>query len=269
MAERQKFIPLSYEKPLSGVVATRARHFYQEMNRRRTVRDFSTESVPAEVIEDFVRAASTAPSGAHRQPWTFVAVSDPGVKHQIRLAAEEEERANYGGRMPSEWLQALEPLGTDERKPFLELAPWLGRALQAELWSRTVWRAHPTLLRRGICWYRGRCVSDRRSSCRPRGLDPYTEPDGLSQGDPASARERNGMSADAGGIPGPWSRSARPTEKTDRRRFGDARVLIGSSRFTHSPTVNGTDAAVVSQKRASRPPAWSMSRNCQESWSYE
>ena len=125
MAERQKFIPLSYEKPLAGVVATRARHFYQEMNRRRTVRDFSTESVPAEVIEDFVRAASTAPSGAHRQPWTFVAVSDPGVKHQIRLAAEEEERANYGGRMPSEWLQALEPLGTDERKPFLELAPWL------------------------------------------------------------------------------------------------------------------------------------------------
>ncbi len=125
MAERPKFIPLSYEKPLSGVVATRARHFYQEMNRRRTVRDFSTESVPAEVIEDFVRAASTAPSGAHRQPWTFVAVSDPDVKHQIRLAAEEEERANYGGRMPSEWLQALEPLGTDERKPFLELAPWL------------------------------------------------------------------------------------------------------------------------------------------------
>ena len=122
---KPRFIPLPYEKPLPADVAARARRFYDVMNRRRTVRDFSRDPVPAAVIEDLVRAASTAPSGAHRQPWTFVAVSDPDVKRRIRLAAEREERQNYGGRMPDEWLRALEPLGTDEHKPFLESAPWL------------------------------------------------------------------------------------------------------------------------------------------------
>ena len=118
-------ISLRYEKPEEADVAARARRFYEDMNRRRTVRDFSPEPVPAAVIEDLVRAASTAPSGAHRQPWTFVAVSDPDIKRRIRVAAEREERENYGGRMPDEWLRALEPLGTDEHKPFLEIAPWL------------------------------------------------------------------------------------------------------------------------------------------------
>jgi len=118
-------IPLRYEKPAEADVAARARRFYEDMNRRRTVRDFSPEPVPAEVIEELVRAASTAPSGAHRQPWTFVAVSDPEIKRRIRIAAEREEQENYGGRMPDEWLRALEPLGTDEHKPFLEIAPWL------------------------------------------------------------------------------------------------------------------------------------------------
>ena len=122
---KPNFIPLRYEKPLRADVAERARRFYEGMNRRRTVRDFSPEPVPAGVMEDLVRAASTAPSGAHRQPWTFVAVSDPEIKHRIRIAAEREERENYGGRMPDEWLRALEPLGTDEHKPFLEIAPWL------------------------------------------------------------------------------------------------------------------------------------------------
>ena len=122
---KPRFIPLRYEKPSSREVAARARNFFEVMNRRRTVRDFSPEPVPAEVIEDLVRAASTAPSGAHRQPWTFVAVSDPAVKRGIRIAAEREERENYGGRMPDEWLRALEPLSTDEHKPFLEIAPWL------------------------------------------------------------------------------------------------------------------------------------------------
>ena len=118
-------IPLRYEKPAEADVAARARRFHEDMNRRRTVRDFSPEPVPAAVIEDLVRTASTAPSGAHRQPWTFVAVSDPELKRRIRIAAEREERENYGGRMPDEWLRALEPLGTDEHKPFLEVAPWL------------------------------------------------------------------------------------------------------------------------------------------------
>ena len=122
---KPNFIPLRYEKPLRADVAERARRFYEGMNRRRTVRDFSPEPVPAGETEDLVRAASTAPSGAHRQPWTFVAVSDPEIKRSIRIAAEREERENYGGRMPDDWLRALEPLGTDEHKPFLEIAPWL------------------------------------------------------------------------------------------------------------------------------------------------
>ncbi len=119
------FIPLSYDRPAPADVARRARRFHEVMNRRRTVRHFSPDPVPAAIVEDLVRAASTAPSGAHRQPWTFVAVSDPDIKRRIRLAAEREERQNYGGRMPDEWLRALEPLGTDEHKPFLEVAPWL------------------------------------------------------------------------------------------------------------------------------------------------
>ena len=118
---KPKLIPLQYEKPALPEVAARARSFFEVMNRRRTVRDFSPARVPAGVIEDLVRAASTAPSGAHRQPWTFVAVSDPDIKRRIRIAAEREEHENYGGRMPDEWLRALEPLGTDEHKPFLEV----------------------------------------------------------------------------------------------------------------------------------------------------
>jgi len=103
----------------------RARWFYEEMNRRRTVRDFSDEPVPLEVIKDCVRTAGTAPSGAHRQPWRFVVVGDPAVKHRIRAAAEREEREFYGGRAPEAWLEALASLGTDANKPFLETAPIL------------------------------------------------------------------------------------------------------------------------------------------------
>ena len=119
------FIPLSYEKPSVNEVATRARAFYDLMNRRRSVRTFSDEPVPSAVIHDLVRAASTAPSGAHQQPWTFVAVSTSAVKREIRAAAEREEAINYGGRMPDEWIQALEPIGTNATKLFLEQAPWL------------------------------------------------------------------------------------------------------------------------------------------------
>ena len=87
---------------------------------------FSVDPVPRELIELAIMTGSSAPSGAHQQPWTFVAVGDPEVKRQIRIAAEEEERQSYeGGRMPAEWLTALAPLGTDWRKPFLETAPWI------------------------------------------------------------------------------------------------------------------------------------------------
>ena len=104
----------------------RARTFYEEMDARRSVRHFSDDPVPRELIETAVRTASTAPSGAHKQPWTYVVTGDPEIKRQVREAAEEEERVNYeGGRLPPHWREDLEPLGTDWRKPFLETVPWL------------------------------------------------------------------------------------------------------------------------------------------------
>ena len=103
----------------------RALAFYQEIRRRRTVRQFSSRQVPKEVVEHCLLAAGTAPNGANHQPWHFAVVSDPDLKKQIRAAAEEEERAFYSGRAPQDWLEALQPLGTDEHKPFLEEAPFL------------------------------------------------------------------------------------------------------------------------------------------------
>lgn len=103
----------------------RAREFYETMQQRRTIREFSDRPVPPEVIENCLRAAGTAPSGANLQPWHFVAVSDPAVKHDIRVAAETEEREFYEHRAPKAWLEALAPIGTDSNKPFLEIAPWL------------------------------------------------------------------------------------------------------------------------------------------------
>ena len=103
----------------------RAEEFLTKARKRRTVRDFSDRQVPRGVIECCILAAGTAPNGANRQPWHFVAVADPKIKRRIRALAEEEEREFYGGRAPPEWLEALAELGTDEHKPFLEMAPWL------------------------------------------------------------------------------------------------------------------------------------------------
>jgi len=103
----------------------RAQAFYEAMQQRRTVRDFSDRPVPRDVIENCLRAAGTAPSGANLQPWHFVAVSDPAIKKQIRVAAEAEEKEFYEQRAPKAWLEALAPIGTDSQKPFLEMAPWL------------------------------------------------------------------------------------------------------------------------------------------------
>lgn len=117
-------VPLEFESVSPEESAARADAFYREMDRRRSVRDFSDRPVPRHLIERAIQTASTAPSGAHMQPWTWVAVSDPDLKRRIREAAEAEEREGYGGRMSDEWLDALAPLGTDWRKPFLETAPW-------------------------------------------------------------------------------------------------------------------------------------------------
>jgi nitroreductase len=125
MAE-PSFLPLtSYREYPVDEMAQRAAAFYEDLRRRRTVREFSDRPVPREIIEHCLLAAGTAPNGANMQPWHFVAVSDPEVKRKIRIAAEEEEREFYSGRAPQEWLDALATLGTDEHKPFLETAPYL------------------------------------------------------------------------------------------------------------------------------------------------
>ena len=103
----------------------RARTFREEMQRRRSIRTFSSRPVPREIIDECICAAGTAPNGANMQPWHFVVVSEPGVKKQIREAAESEEREFYEHRASEEWLEALSPLGTDWQKPFLEEAPYL------------------------------------------------------------------------------------------------------------------------------------------------
>lgn len=121
-----RFVPYRPERLPEDEMLRRGRDFYQELDRRRSVRFFSPDPVPRELVELAIRAASTAPSGAHKQPWRFVVVGDPALKRQIRLAAEEEEHESYvGGRMPPEWIEALAPLGTSWEKPFLETVPWI------------------------------------------------------------------------------------------------------------------------------------------------
>lgn len=123
--QEPKFISYQALQFSEAEMLQRSRDFYELLDKRRTVRDFSDKPVPKEVIENIIMTASTAPSGAHKQPWTFCVVADPKIKSEIRKAAEEEEYINYHGRMSDEWLEDLAPLGTDEHKPFLETAPYL------------------------------------------------------------------------------------------------------------------------------------------------
>ena len=121
------FPHVTYDVPEMDIIEVqrRAHDFYHKMDARRTVRTFSDKPVPQEVIEKLILTASTAPSGAHKQPWTFCAINNPEVKKAIRMAAEKEEFEGYNGRMTEQWLKDLAPLGTDWEKPFLEIAPWL------------------------------------------------------------------------------------------------------------------------------------------------
>lgn len=118
-------IPYRRERLSADAAVARAREFLDTIRLRRTVREFSPDPVPDEVLEMAIAAAASAPSGANLQPWKFVLVRDPEIKRRIRIAAEEEERENYGGRMPEEWLRALAPLQTGWQKEFLEAAPAL------------------------------------------------------------------------------------------------------------------------------------------------
>ena len=111
-----------YEGP---ALEQRVEQYYNQMDTRRSIRQFSSKPVPKGVIENLIRTASTAPSGAHKQPWTFCAIANPELKRQIRIAAEKEEKLSYDERMSERWKKDLEPLGTDMHKPFLEIAPWL------------------------------------------------------------------------------------------------------------------------------------------------
>ncbi len=117
--------PLPFAPLPAQEMKANARAFRERMQSRRTVRDFAATPVPREVIEDCLRAAGSAPSGANLQPWHFVAISAPDLKQRIQDGAEAEERAFYGGRAPEPWLAALAPLGTGPEKPFLTVAPWL------------------------------------------------------------------------------------------------------------------------------------------------
>lgn len=120
-----RFVPLRFAPLPSDQLLRRAREVYREMDARRSVRSFSTRPVRVEALELAIRAAGTAPSGAHQQPWTFAVVSDPELKRQIRAAAEEEERRNYQEGMTPEWLEALAPLGTDFHKSHITDAPFV------------------------------------------------------------------------------------------------------------------------------------------------
>ncbi|MEL6525572.1 MAG: nitroreductase family protein, partial [Chloroflexota bacterium] len=125
MADAKQFIKLNYERLSPETQLAQSETFLRQMKQRRTVRDYSSEPVPFELISNAIETAGYAPSGANQQPWTFVVVSNPDLKRQIREAAEAEEKESYERRMSDEWLEALAPLGTDWHKPHLEDAPYL------------------------------------------------------------------------------------------------------------------------------------------------
>ena len=123
MHKDHPFIPLEFQRYSEEEMSARALAYFEAMRTRRSVREFSPEPIPESVLEEAIRTAGTAPSGAHKQPWLFCVVKDPEIKHQIRLAAEKEERENYTSRFPKDWLTDLEVFGTDENKEYIDVVP--------------------------------------------------------------------------------------------------------------------------------------------------
>jgi iodotyrosine deiodinase len=124
-SEEHEFIPFIREVFSDDEMLERSESFFRWADKRRSVRDFSDKPVPKEVMENLIMTASTAPSGAHKQPWTFCLISNRELKSKLRELAEEEEKKSYGGRMSEQWLKDLEPLGTDWVKEFIDVAPWI------------------------------------------------------------------------------------------------------------------------------------------------
>lgn len=120
-----KFIPYQQKELTSEEQLANSENFYQTLDKRRSIREFSDKPVDIKVIENIINSASTAPSGAHKQPWTFCVVSNAEIKAQIREAAEKEEKENYDSRMSERWKEDLEPFGTNWEKPFIEIAPYI------------------------------------------------------------------------------------------------------------------------------------------------
>lgn len=126
MSEKEfPFIDFKRETYSASEMIERSKDFFQWADQRRSVRDFSDKPVPKEVMEHILMTGSTAPSGAHKQPWTFCLISNAELKSRLRALAEEEEKKSYGGRMSDEWLEDLAPLGTDWNKEFIDIAPWI------------------------------------------------------------------------------------------------------------------------------------------------
>lgn len=125
MKEEYPFIPYKQNIISDDDMLEKAKSFYEKLDKRRSVRDFSDKPVSKEVMENLIMAGSTAPSGAHKQPWTFCLISNKDLKAKLRELAEEEEKKSYGGRMSEEWLEDLAPLGTDWVKEFIDVAPWI------------------------------------------------------------------------------------------------------------------------------------------------
>lgn len=203
-------MPLVFEGVPEAEMLPRAEAFLARMRKRRTVRDYADRPVPRELIEAAVRVAGTAPSGANQQPWTFVCISDPERKKLIREGAEEEERAFYAGRAGEEWLDALAHLGTDDKKPFLETAPWL-IAIFAQRWGFDAQgnKVKHYYVPKSVGIATGFLIAALRR--RAGDADAYTGADELPQPDLRAARQREGADParrrlPEGGLPRPRHR---------------------------------------------------------------
>jgi nitroreductase len=185
--------PFRFQRLSAEEQLRRASSFFQTMSTRRTLRAFSSEPVPFEVIEKAVKAAATAPSGANQQPWRFVVVSNPEVKRQIREAAEVEEREFYHRRAPREWLAALQPLGTDWQKPFLEIAPYLIVIFRLDYGLSRDAEGHETKIKHLLCYgVRRNCGGLIAYRAAPRwsgDVNPHAQPDGISEQDSEPAEK--------------------------------------------------------------------------------